>query len=446
MRTVLMAVFLGVVACQAFGEDLPPVSNGNGTTLRDLVNSDKLVTVVLKDSGAVDHNLRVIDIGPNYFSVTSPDEERIAYLFSSVQEVRIQDDKVSEKVFNAEESRSLRAEEKKVVDRAIERVRELFEAKETEQEVRCAAAMLLAVDGQKDGVEYLVRYAASNDLASQLAACQALYLAGSKESAATTIAKGLASGDRTVRKMACDLAGLVQDTASTGVLLEMLHDRAEEISAPAAVALGRLGCREAIPQLLKIIMEISEVKGAAAVDALAHLGGQDVIDQVKAKLPSAQHRIRFRLIVLLYTLKDAEGIKLLKEESMGVPTLAPEASLLLAKEGDWAARQYLTNRIRQRFNETPENLRFHADAAVALIEGGDTTAISHLQDLLRTDNAAMRIQICGKIAALGKRRLIPIIQPIIESPDPLAAISGCMATLSMAKPDFHERYQTTLIN
>ena len=198
MRTVLMAVFLGVVACQAFGEDLPPVSNGNGTTLRDLVNSDKLVTVVLKDSGAVDHNLRVIDIGPNYFSVTSPDEERIAYLFSSVQEVRIQDDKVSEKVFNAEESRSLRAEEKKVVDRAIERVRELFEAKETEQEVRCAAAMLLAVDGQKDGVEYLVRYAASNDLASQLAACQALYLAGSKESAATTIAKGLASGPKLI--------------------------------------------------------------------------------------------------------------------------------------------------------------------------------------------------------------------------------------------------------
>ena len=69
MHRTILTVGIALVAFASLAEDLPPVSNRNGLTLRDLVGKDTFVSVVLKDRGATDHNLRVVEIGPNYFSV-----------------------------------------------------------------------------------------------------------------------------------------------------------------------------------------------------------------------------------------------------------------------------------------------------------------------------------------------------------------------------------------
>jgi HEAT repeat protein len=128
------------------------------------------------------------------------------------------------------------------------------------------------------------------------------------------------------------------------------------------------------------------------------------------------------------------------KQMKNVPTLAPEAALILARDGDWDAVQYLTGRLKRRYDETEDAMLYRAKAAAALVANADPMAISYVQELLRSDNVNIRKQICILMADLGKKRLIPILQPTIESPDADLALQACAATVAIAKPDFRERY------
>jgi HEAT repeat protein len=122
------------------------------------------------------------------------------------------------------------------------------------------------------------------------------------------------------------------------------------------------------------------------------------------------------------------------------PTLAPEAALILARDGNWDAVQYLTGRLKRRYDVKEDVMLYRARAAAALMASADPTAVSYIQELLRSDNLIVKKQICILMADLGKRRLIEILQPTIESSDSELALQACSAALAIAKPEFRERY------
>ena len=438
MRTA-MARLVVIMCAAGLAQQIPPVVGGSGS-LNELAGTPTLVTVVLKGSGALDKNLKVTNVGPDYLSVVDEDGESTAYLFESVQEVRVQKGAVEKPEVKASENQMLRIEEQRVVDRAMVRAREIFDGANADQNLKMRAATLMAANGNKEGLDYLEKLAATNHLQTELDAYQCLYLAGRNEPPSPVISEGLQSGNRLIKAKAATIAGLYNDQSTITVLAPLLQDRLAEISAPAAMALARMGWRDAIPTLMRMIGELHEAKGDAAMFGLARLGGPDVLNEIKAKLETATGLTRYRLIMLLYKLEDPDAMRLLLDDGLSDPGKALKTACALAKRGDWTGRQYLANYLKNKyFDETEVNLVNRAEAAVALVAAGDLTAISEIQKLLSINNAVARKRICLMVAELGKRKLIPVMQPTIENADMEVAIEACTAVLAIAKPQFQAR-------
>jgi len=444
MRKMTAVMTVALFALWAFADEPPPIVNGGGITLKDLAGMDRLVTVVLKGSNAMDRNLRVLDVGPATFSVMSAKGERTAYLFSSVAEIRVQEGKVESQEFNLDANRALRPEEQKILDRALERCREFFDAASSNQVVKMRAATFLCAGGKKDAAEYLMKLATSNDLPTEVEAALCLFVGGEKDIPRTIIPQGLKSGDRTVRAKAMLLAGLTGDQGAVSTLQVMVRDRAADICGPAAKALAMLGVRNAIPDIFKMLQLNDPVKGDSAVEALSRFGGADVIEQAKALLPQTEGQLRYRLVLLLYKLGDPTGKELMRTEIFATPTLQPEAAPLLAKDGDREAAQYLSNRLQGLYDEKPEVLMFRAKAALALMHSVDPTAMTHLQKLLTANLPIAKQGIANLIAETGRRKLLPILQPLIEDSRVGVSLTACGAALAIARPEFQERYIASL--
>jgi len=439
MQRILVTALLIGAAFSAFSEEMPAVVNGGGATLRDLVGSSKLVTVVLQDGGAEDPNLRILNVNKAHFTVMTLSSEEIPYLFASVKEIRVQDGQVAVKQFAPELSRSLRAEEQTVVDRAFRRAKEIFDGNADRAQIRMRAATVMALNNRTEALEYLQSRATSGDVPTELGAMLALYLAGAEDVGGEAIAAGLESGDLKVRRKATQLAGLLKDESTVQRLMKLVQDRDVSTNAPAARALGRLGVREVIPRLFRMVMELTAEKGDAAVSALTRLGGQDVVEQAKQRLEQADGLARYRLVLLLYRLGDPLGKKLMVQEMMAVPSLTREAALVLARDGQWDGVKYLMDKLERRYDEEVDVMVYRARAAAALIASGHSPVASDLQEMLQLDEPLVKKRICYLLATLGDRRQIPIVTPLIESNDPDLALTACLAAVAMARPDFAAR-------
>lgn len=440
MRPFLLSLLVVLTALAVFAEDAPPVVGGGGATLQSLAGSDKLVTVVLKGSGATDPNLSVLEVGPNYFAVQLPNQQRATYPFASVQEIRVQDGKVDTKEFNLEERRSLKMEEQKVVDQAYKRAAEIYEAEGTDQAIKMRAAALLMLSGRKDAEEYLRRLASSNDVATELDAVVNLFFGGATDVGKETIQVGLQSGDLDVKRKAAFLAGLTRDSEVIDYLVDMMNDRRGEISAPAVRALTRLGYRNAIPTMLNMLDDLNEDRAEAAVYGLSEFGSPEIVNAVKKLVPKAEGTPKFRMIRVLYALDDPLGKKLMVQQITEAPTLALDAAIILAKDNNYDGMRYLTEYLKKRYNDDDAVIAARARAAVALIEGGDSMAVSHLQELLRADGKpGTKLKLFSFLAKLGKRRLIPLVSAGIENPDPAVALEACAAAIASAQPAFRDK-------
>ena len=133
------------------------------------------------------------------------------------------------------------------------------------------------------------------------------------------------------------------------------------------------------------------------------------------------------------------GVTILKEEVMDVPTLAPQAAIILAREGDWEAIRYLRDRLAERYNTVQQVFLYRAKAAAALIAGGHPASVAELQALLRTEDPLVHVSVCIHIGEIGKRNLLTILHPAIESTDPNVSLAACEAAIAIAEPDFRER-------
>ncbi len=421
--------------------EIPIVGTEESISLADIVGTPTLITVILKDSGARDKNLRLAEVREDRIIVLTEKGDVIPYLNDTVEAVEVQGGAVEVRRLPQMDSQVLRAEHQRVVDRAWARIREIYDGSADDQKLRIRAATLLTVANDADAHNYLRQLAESNDIMTQLEAAGALFVGGDSVSE-TLLRQGLDSGNRNARAMAAGIAGLTGYKESEPYLRALFQDRAVQLSAPAARAMARLGIRDIVPRLITMIHELHEEKGEAAIFALTLLADDDVIEQIKFRLLEADGNVRFRLVRVLHGLHDPMGKEELKYIFKNYPTLTPEVALLLAKEGDWDATQYLRNRLTRREDPTEPNLRFRARNAKALLEGGDASAMAVFQELLRSDNTEIIRFVFGLMTELGNPRLITLLQPSIENVDKSFSLGACEAVIALALPQFKDRLLT----
>ena len=412
----------------------------DGNTLQDLAGSDTLVTVVLKDSGAKDMNLHVTEVHPTYFKVIGKKGGEVPYLYESVAEVQVQGKVVPVKKSVLENSSVLTAEQRTIVDRAWTRVEEIF-AQETEaQELRMTAAMFLAADKRnEDALKYLKLLSESNDLETQLNACFALYIVG-EEVPQELIRLGLESGSRTVRAQAAILSGLTGYRDAIPVINAMLQDRASELSAPAARALIKLNNREIIPKLMEMLGGLNEEKAHIAILGLVTFGGEEITETLRLRAEEAEGMEWFRLAQALYRLGDPQGKKMLLQAFKEFPTLQPKAALFLGREEEYEATQYLRQRLARRENETVPNHIYRACNAASLFESGDPAALAVFQKLLAESESGVKVVVCSLVAELNNRRLLTVLQSVIENVDTEVSLAASWAAIALSLPELRERF------
>lgn len=436
---IMVLAFLAAgTAMGAKSADIAITGTDAPASLQAIAGTPTMLTVVLKDSGARDPNLKLLEIRADRIVLMNQKGDIIPYMADSVESIEVQGGIVEKRHTRELDSQVLRAEHQRVVQRAWIRTKEIYSESDEDQGLKIQAATLLALSNDEEAHNYLRKLAESNDIETQLDAAGSLYLVGDTVSEAL-LSQGLDSGNRSARVKAASMAGLCDYRDGIILLRSMFQDRAVQFSTPAARALARLGVRDIIPGLMQMIYELHEEKGKAAIFALTHLGDEKIVEELKFRLLEAEGVIRFRMVEVLYNLEDPVGIEELKAIFENYPTLSPEVALLLAKRGDYEATQFLRGRLSRREDPTEENLSFRARNAQALLEGGDPSAMAVFQELLRVSNENVTKLVFELMTELGQARLITLLQPSIENVDKDYAINACKAVISLAMPEFRER-------
>lgn len=438
MKRLITGLFLACVVVASAATAQVPVTGANAT-LQDIVGTSTLITVVLRDRGSMDRNCQLVDIGPNYISVINEQGQRFPYLFRDIAEIRVQGGRVEQDRYDPDASRTLTEEEAAAANRALSRAREIFDRATENQSVRMDAAALLVLHENPEARTYLEGLASSNDLETSLEALIRLYVAGESLAGRERIQTALESGNRTVKRLGITLAGLTGDTAFIPQIRPSAEDRMAEISAPAVRALARLGDRQVIPTLYEMIGSLNTERGEAAVDALVMLGGDDIVQRLESRFENAVRIERQRILEVLYRLGAEDGERRMIEQMQTVPTLARRTGIVLASEGNFYARSFLSDRLNQRFDRDQRTLMCRAEMAAAVLRGGDRKSIAVLQDLLRMDDPTVREQVLRYIAEMGRRVTLPVIEPSMQSNDLRIAVRACEAVFGATNNEFRQR-------
>ncbi len=443
-RTVLRAGIFAALLSAGLLSGVPahgvPISGGSGASLSSIAGSPTLVTVILR-GGAKDPNLQVAEVQGGLIVFTTDDGNRISYTKTDIERIEIQGSVVEKNPTYVPSTVALRPEEQRIVDGAFVRAAELFQNSKDNQGLRIRAAGLLAYNGNKEAAEYLNSLANSNNLQTRLdAALWGLYLAD-KPVPESLVRDGLSSNNRNLKAATAVIAGLYKEQDAISDLVTMLNDRSAQFSAPAAVALARLGHREIIPQLLDLIGSTSEEKNYAGMNGLVLLGGDDVIESVKYRIEETDGLERFRLIRVLHELGAPEARKHLIRVFNEELTIKPEAALILASDDYWEAIQYLQERLKRREDPTYDNLVYRARNAHAILQSGDMSAIHVFQSLLREDDTKIRSWVLFLIADLADNDLLKLIQPSIQNVDSGLSVIACSTAVAIASPEFRTHFQ-----
>jgi HEAT repeat protein len=442
MRMVLTVLALGlIVSVGAFAQvSIKGASAGVG--LNDIKGTTTLVTITLKGSGATDPNCRIVDVGPDYFRVSSENGDRYNYTFEGVDEIVVQGGRVELEKFEIDARHALTPKEQDLLNKALETAAGVYDRSISNQTVKISAAVLLALGTDKraeDAQIYLNRLAESNDLRTAFTATIALYMVKDIEPTSALMQTGLTNGDSRVRAMTVLVIGLLRQEEYEERLLSLVKERQAETSAAAAFALGRLKSQRAVPDLLNMIVGLNRGKAESAKLALIEIGGDAVISGLRERVNSTSGLAQFRLIQALYELDDPLGARLMKDESMKTPTLALAAALALAGKGDIEARDYLSKKLSARWDRIDRQYNERSEIAAVLIKGGDRSADAVLREALSSDSVLVQLHALTLIANSGARSLVDLPNAALLKPDDAVVIAACEAVVALLDPDFSSR-------
>lgn len=436
IKSIIILLFIILSAMSGFANNIKITG---GKSLQELLNSNYLLTVIIKDSGARDVNLQLVEIHDQYLAFETEKEDRVTYRLDQISEIIVQSEKKERPSIQIFPGVTLRTEDRLTVERAWDRLDEIFKSSEGNQDLKVECAVLLVLHGSQESMEYLQKLLASNEIMTQLVSARGMYLTENQVPTAL-LRSGLEHGNRSVRIQSAILSGLVGYRDGIPSLMNMLQDRSGEISGPAARALAYLGVRDVIPKLLEMLISQNEEKSDSAVYALVTLGGDDIREQLLQLIPRLEGMAKYRAVKALFYLRDPQGKAMLSQLYEEQVTLRPEIAIMLAKEQEWEAQQFLRARLTRRENPTDTNFLYRAKAITALYQGGDPTVLPQYQELMREGSPNVRKEICYLIFKLGDKNLLKILPSSIESRDIEVAFEACRAAVSVTLPAYREKY------
>lgn len=436
------SLFCAAVLMAGIADAQVAVRGASGASLQALEGTETLVTVVIRATGAIEPNCRVAEVGPNYFAVLSANGDRNAYLYNAVSEVRVQDGAIAHELFRLDQARGLSEDEQATYDTAMRNAGEIFSRAISNQLVRMKAAAILGIGGDESAIQYLQQRALGNDLLLAVQAYLYLNLIEPVPADPERVRAGLASGDPNVRSLVMIIIGMLKLDGYEDVLMESLNQRLAQASAPAAYALGQLKYEPAVPILLDMVMGLNEAKSEAALGALVNIGGNEIVDGLKQRLPNATGFSRYRLIEALVKLDDPLGVRLMKDEALRAPTLTDRAAMVLAERGDFDAIAMLEERLKERYEPTLNQLTERATIAVVLLKQGDLRYVAVLQELLNSSDLATQIVGLSATAVSGSRNMLPLLSAPMASSNDLIGVMACEAVISCVNPEYREKLIT----
>lgn len=433
-----------------------PLRGAGGRSLNELAGTDTFVTVVLK-AGARDLNLKIIDVASDYISVQAPTGERTAYTFSSIAEIRVQDERVD----RAARRGGPTLHDSALMTRAGERIYDIFIKSPTDDSIKLQAAAVYAASGNTDAHNFLQTLSQSSDVPTAVVANLYFYVAGGQPSSEKAL-RGLEHGNRNVKVQAALLAGLTGDAGLADELTIMLRDPSADIFPNVARSAGHVGAKAAIPELITGVQSLSHEKSEASAFALAKLGGEQVQTAMETLVSTGSGYAWFRALKVLYALGDESAGTKLATEAMKSVVFGADAAILLARaEQNWDAVLFLRDELKKPINNTHENLKRQAEMAVALFEAGQPTAKSQIQTLFnvsprdvisrgrerRTPEEVVediKVYTAMLLGRTGDPDLMSMLMPIIEDQNPRVALAASQAAFAIASPAFRERMLSAL--
>lgn len=433
------------------------ITNGDGATIEDLIGDKSLSTIVLKGN-VRDANLTVTGIHAGTVTFQKADGSFSAYPIDMIQEIRVQENRVASKksVFS---QGSLSKDEQRVVNRAAARAFEVFQ-QSGDQEIRMYAESIMAVMGNTDALRSLKGRSESNDTPTAVIASLHLYDAG-QEIDPGVIQDGFLSGNPRTRTSTAMLAGLVgieDDTSFLKELRDLLSDPSPDVYPWAARALALLGDRRSMPSFYKALGSLSQPKSEAAVYALITMGNDEVIAQLKERLPKAPPGEWIRVVRVLYALGDEDAAVSMRKKGLTSLSYQEVSGLLLGENEDWDGVLWIREYLDRRKDPDYKNLVYRANLAYALYDAAQAQAKIVFQKIMRMTEtdiyakgynndvrykketiALIQVEVCRLLGLLGDKTMLSILTRAIEHEDPRLALAACDAAVQIAKPEYRDR-------
>jgi HEAT repeat protein len=462
-RIVSTALIAATLCVTAFAAQPPRIAGDEGATFEDLIREQRLVTITLS-SGAQDFDLKVTGVyaDKGTLSVVDATGRPSAYRFDKISEVRVQKGP-SKRGRKPDPDTVLTAEDRKIVDSAAARAMSIFTESHLQPEKMMAAGVIAASthDKKNDAISYLKDLSKSNDVPTALLATQLLWENGESPSS-DTILTGLNSGNRSAKSYAIVLVGLTQSGQFITDVRRLLSDPSIEISAAAAIALGRLNDLQSVPTLIQSLASITEEKAQAALIALSYYKDPAVKRDLETALAKAEGLQRFRIVAALFDLGDENARKMLATEYMREPAYDKQSAIALAEDGDPDALKWLRDFLQKSWDPNLENLIYRAAAGLCLYLSGDIQSKNTVSDILNTQPndiyapgktsdqkfkeatvVAVQAAVSLMIGMTMRRDMLPVLAGPMQSANNGVALLACRSILQVGNREFGKRVNYT---
>jgi serine/threonine-protein kinase len=199
----------------------------------------------------------------------------------------------------------------------------------------------------------------------------------------------------------------VQNKAVEMYLADALKDESEYSRRAAVEVLNEVGNVNSVKELLEVLKDDDWWVRSRAGDALAEIGGPKVVDSVVALINDEDEEIRRTAIEILNAAKDERAVDHL---------------IAATDDSDWW--------VRER-------------AVDALSKIGNPKALPKLESMLGKDTKTDTV-VVRALAKLGNHKHIPLIVPLLKSPDRELQIEAVKALSKLADETHADTVRTVL--
>ena len=221
------------------------------------------------------------------------------------------------------------------------------------------------------------------------------------------VARLLQDPDLDVQNKAVEMMIQINHPETVKYLADALKDESEYPRRAAVEVINEVGNKNSVKELLEVLKDDDWWVRSRAGDALAEIGGPKVIDSVVALINDEDEEIRRTAIEILDAAKDDRAVDHL---------------ITATDDSDWW--------VRER-------------AVDALSRIGNPKALPKLESMLGND-AKTDIVVVRALAKLGSHKHIPMIVPMLNSPDRELQIETVKALSNLADETHVDTVRTVL--